>query len=212
MIKSTVKFGVVLSVVLLSVHVGLSEVTVAEKGPVGDRPWPNGSRAVIDFPTRFMWWQDPPMGGGRYHFHYRCTTTDQFNEALEAFGAIQVDRLELIVHEASGGESHWTFTVWDDEVWKSNMDLIEPTVPLFLPSSLRPPPPPRINLYAGGPCPLVWKDVIVPPNVTVVDRRTGPANLKQEIDRLKAEVARLRAEIRQLHDLVLQLYQQMGWR
>lgn len=212
MIKNTVKFVVVLSVVLLSVQMGLSEVTVAEKGPVGDHPWPSGSRAVIDFPTRFMWWQDPPMGGGRYHFHYRCTTTDEFNEALEAFGAIQANRLELIVHEASGGESHWIFTVWDDEVWKSNMDLIEPTAPLFLPSSLRPPPAPRINLYAGGPCPLVWEDVIVPPNVTVVDRRTGPANLRQEIDRLKEEVARLRAEVRQLHDLVLQLFQQIGWR
>lgn len=211
MIKSTVKFSVVLSVVLLSAHVGLSEVTVAEKGPVGDHPWPSGSRAVIDFPTRFMWWQDPPMGGGRYHFHYRCTTTDQFNEALEAFAAIQVNRLELIVQEASGGEIHWTFTVWDDDVWKRNMVLIEPTTPLFLPSSLRPPPAPRIILYAGGPCFLVWEDVIVPPNVTVVDRRTGPANLKQEIDRLKEEVARLRAEIRQLRDLVLQLFQQIGW-
>ncbi len=91
------------------------------------------------------------------------------------------------------------------------MDLIEPTVPLFLPSSLRPPPPPRINLYAGAPCPLVWEDVIVPPNVILVDRRTGPANLKQEIDRLKEQVARLRAEVRQLRDLLLQLFQQIGW-
>jgi hypothetical protein len=210
MIKNTVKFGVIISVVLLSVRVGLSEVTVAETGPVVDRPWPIGSRAVIDFPTRFMWWTDPPMGGGRYHFHYSCTTTDEFNEVLEAFGAIQADRLELIVHGAAGGESHWAFTVWDNEVWRSNMTRIEPTTPLFLPSSLRPPPAPRINLYAGGPCFLVWEDVIVPPNVTVIDRRTGPANLKQEIDRLKAEVARLRADIRQLQDLVLQLYQQMG--
>ncbi len=211
MIKSTVQFGIVLSVVLLSAHVGLSEVTVAEKGPVGDHPWPSGSRAVIDFPTRFMWWQDPPMGGGRYHFHYRCTTTDQFNQALAAFAAIQVDRLQLIVQEASGGETHWTFTVWDDQVWKRNMDLIEPTTPLFLPSSLRPPPAPMITLYAAGPCPLVWEYVIVPPNVTLVDRRTGPANLRQEIDRLKQEVARLRAEVRQLQDLVLQLFQQFGW-
>ncbi len=209
MIKNTAKLGAVLSVILLSAHVGLSEVTVAEKGPVGDHPWPIGSRAVIDFPTRFMWWTDPPMGGGRYHFHYSCTTTDEFNEALEAFAAIQANRLELIVHGASGGGSHWTFTVWDDEVWRSNMGLIERTVPLFLPSSLQPPPP-RISLYGGAQCPLIWEDVIVPPNITVLDRRMGPANLKQEIDRLKEEVARLRADIRQLQDLVFQLFQQIA--
>ena len=151
------------------------------------------------------------MGGGRYHFHYACTTTEEFNEVLASFAVIQADRLELFVHGASGGDSHWAFTVWDNEVWASNMTRIERTEPLFLPSSLRLPPAPRINLYAGGPCFLLWEDVIVPPNITVIDRRTGPANLKQEIDRLKAEVARLRADIRQLQDLVLQLYQQMGF-
>jgi len=209
---SKLKIMAVLSVVMLSAGAGLSEVTVAEKGPVPNRAWPAGSWNVINFPTRFMWWEDPPMGGGRFHFHYGCTTTDQFNEVLAAFGAIEADRLELFVHGTSGGRAHWVFTVWDTEVWKHNMKLVEPTVPLFLPSSLQPVPAPRIDVYAGGSCPLAWEEVIVPPNVTVVDRRTGPANLRQEIDRLKDEMARLRAEIQQLRQLVLQLLQETGRR
>ncbi len=212
MSKSKVKIIAVLSMVLLSAGVGLSEVTVAEKGPVPDRSWPSGSWNVINFPTRFMWWQDPPMGGGRFHFHYDCTTTEELNEVLAAFGAIEANRLELNVHGTTGAESHWVFTVWDTEVWERNMDLIEPTVPLFLPSSLRPVPPPRIDVYAAGVCPLVWEDVIVPPNITVVDMRTGRANLRQEIDRLKDEMARLRTEIRQLRDLVVQLLEEISRR
>lgn len=212
MSKRKFKIIAVLSMFLLSAGVGLSEVTVAEKGPVPNRYWPSGSWNVINFPTRFMWWEDPPMGGGRFHFHYGCTTTEELNEVLEAFGAIQANRLELNVHGTSGGETHWVFTVWDTEVWRRNMDLIEPTVPLFLPSSLQPVPAPRIDVYAAGACPLVWEAVIVPPNITVVDRRTGPANLRQEIDRLKYEMARLRTEIRQLRDLVLQLLQQISQR
>ncbi len=210
MSKSKVKIIAVLSMVLLSAGVGLSEVTVAEKGPVPNRSWPSGSWDVINFPTRSVWWEDPPMGGGRFHFQYDCTTTEELNEVLAAFGAIEANRLELNVHGTTGAESHWVFTVWDTEVWKRNMDLIEPTVPLFLPSSLRPVPAPKIDVYAGGACPLVWEDVIVPPNITVVDMRTGRANVRQEIDRLKDEMARLRTEMRQLRDLVLQLLQEIS--
>ena len=207
--KNTFKAIFILSLISLT-SLSFSEVSIYQTGPVTDHTWAPGAFDVANYPTRIRWTEDPPMGGGRFNIHFSCTSTEEFNEMLQLFGLIEADRLELVINGTTGIETHWKFRIWDEERWALNMKLAEPTSPLFLPSTLRPVPAPRIDVYDAGDCLISWPDVIVPPQITVIDTRTGPINLRTEVNRLRYEVAALRAELAQLRELVALLLEQIG--
>ena len=196
--------------ILIFAYSTFAEVSIYQTGPIEDHNWAPGAFDVADYPTRIRWTEDPPMGGGRFNIHFGCTTTEEFNEVLQLFAAIQANRLELVINGTTGIETHWIFRIWDQQRWALNMELVEPTSPLFLPSTLRPVPAPRIDVYDAGDCFISWPDVVIPPEILLIDRRTGPANLRSEIDRLKDELEALRAEVRQLRELLVLLLQEMG--
>ncbi len=180
---------IIFCVVFLFPKVGVCLIT-GEHGnrPVQDRGWPLGSVETANLPTRLGYWEGPPFGGGEYHFLYRCRNTDEFNEALKTFAAIQANRLELVVHNGpeysfwlkqndeklSKAENRvdWTFTVWVPENWNR---LYNSPRSLFLsdqPNFRKPVAAPRIDVYIGGSS-IVWEDVNVPENLVVVDKRSG---------------------------------------
>ena len=208
--NSKIKPISILSLILFLTTQSLPQVSIYQTGPIKDHNWAPGAFDVANYPTRIRWTEDPPMGGGRFNIHYSCTSTEDFNEVLDLFSRIEADRLELVLHGTTGVETHWKFRIWDEERWALNMRLVEPTSPLFLPSSLRPVPAPRIDVYDAGDCYISWADVIVPPQITVIDMRTGPINLRTEVNRLRDELAQLRAEVQQLRELVALLLQQIG--
>jgi len=155
--------------------------------PVHDRGWPAGCVEVANLSSR-LGWSEGPLVGGQCRFLYRCGSTSEFNEALKIFAAIGADRLELVVHngpeysfwlkqndeELSKAENRvdWTFTVWVQKNWDR---LYNNSKNLFLsdqPNFRKPVAAPRIDIYIGSGS-IVWKDVKVPKNVVVIEKRPG---------------------------------------
>jgi hypothetical protein len=150
----------------------MSEIEVGGSERVKNHGWPAGSVELANLPSRFIWWEGPPAGGGERHFHYRCRGTDEFNQALKAFGAIRAGKLELVIHNWPRDEKRpeerpdWTFQVWNPESWDGHRDKRQG--PFYL--DRRPVPAPRIDLYVGGGA-IIWEKVKVPQNLLVIDKR-----------------------------------------
>ena len=156
--------------------------------PVQDRGWPSGSVQIANLPARLGYWEGPPYGGGEYHFLYRCENTDQFNQALEIFAAIRADKLGLVVHngpeysfwlkgndeelEREENRVDWTFMVWVPQSWDRLYNNPKSLYRSDHPNFRKPVAAPRIDLYLGQGA-VAWKDVTVPENVVVIDKRPG---------------------------------------
>lgn len=67
----------------------------------------------------------------------------------------------------------WTFTVWNPRAFHALFSTMKPSRPSLakFPNYRQPVPPPRIDLYLGGDCPIAWEQVKTPPNVRVLDLR-----------------------------------------
>jgi hypothetical protein len=119
-----------------------------------------------------------------YEFEYHAENTEQFNEALKIFAAIDANRLELIVHSGprigysrrdrsseSKDRIDWTFSVWNSG---DSNNLNNPPRRSALGGLVRisngSVPPPRIDVYVGGGA-VVWEQVRVPENVIMIDKR-----------------------------------------
>jgi len=125
---------------------------------------------------------DMPYGGGRSHLAYRVKSTGDFNRALKLFSNIQAPELVLEVHKKKGPRGplkadrvDWLLTLCDHEIWHR---LHHAPRSRFLsstgPDSIRsiPVPPPKMEVFLDEKCPIRWKEVEVPRNITVVDRRS----------------------------------------
>ena len=179
-------FLVILGIIVLLSDVGMSLIIVGGSEPIQDRGWSSGSVEVANLATRFGWWEGPPFGGGEYHFLYRCENTDQFGQALEKFAAIEAKRLELVVHNGPkkdfvvDGRVDWTFLAWVGGNWDSLHNSSRNFYRLGDSGSTKPVPMARktmpalrVDVYLGGGNPIIWKDVKVPKNLVVIDRRPG---------------------------------------
>jgi len=154
--------------------------------PVQDRGrrWPAGTVNLANLKGRLGYWE-------RYEhvFLYRCKDTDEFNEALKTFAAIDANTLELVVHNGpkyswalkdknedlakEDNRVDWTFTVWSPESWNRLYDGSRRRVS---PANLnfgKPVAPPRIDAYIIRAGALVWEQVKVPENVVLIDKRPG---------------------------------------
>lgn len=67
-------------------------ILVGGAEPMPDRGWPAGVEKLVNLPSRMSWWEGPPFGGGEYHLQYQCKNTDEFNQALVLFAAVQLPR------------------------------------------------------------------------------------------------------------------------
>ncbi len=177
-------------VLLAFAQPALCLIEVGGNEPIGDHGWPVGSLELANLPTRVSWWAGPPFGtGSMYEFQYNCEQTAQFNEALTAFAAIKVNRLELVVHngpkidwlgEQKGNRIDWTFTIWNPQDWdrmnNSSRSVYRvgdsgPEKPV--PRAKKPVSAPRVDVYIGGNCPIIWKEVKIPKKLIVSDKRPG---------------------------------------
>ncbi|MBN2591301.1 MAG: carboxypeptidase regulatory-like domain-containing protein [Sedimentisphaerales bacterium] len=185
---------IIFCISVLFAQVGFSLVIVGGAGPMHQFGSFNGALEVANLPTRYGWWEGPPFGGGEYHFLYRCENTNQFNQALKLFAAIENGELELALHNGPGkdyviqeGRLDWSFMTWVPSSWNSlnnssreiyYPDGSETTKPVPVAKKIM--PVPRIDLYLSKENPIVWKDVIVPENVKVIDLRPGSIDKKFE--------------------------------
>jgi len=186
---------IIFCVVVLLAEQGLSLIEVGGSDPIADHGWPIGSVQLANLPTRVSWWAGPPFGtGSMYEFQYNCESTAQFNEALAAFAAITADRLELVVHNGpkidwlnreQQKRIDWTFTIWNPKDWdqlnntsRAVYRLPDSGTQKPVPRVKKPVPAPRVDVYIGGDCPIVWKDVKMPKKLTIIDKRPGSADVK----------------------------------
>lgn len=202
--------SLLLAAVLCAISLASQALISISEGnePIGEHiALPTGAAEVANLPSRLGYKEGPPFGGGEYFFEYHCTDTQEFNGALEKFGAIRTPRvarqslisvssqkthlldiepLLLVVHDANrDGDSpeafvtfekrtDWTFTVWNPESYYRH--FFNPQAVLSDHPNFRQPfPPPRIDVYLGGDCPIDWDKVKVPSNVRVIDKRVKAA-------------------------------------
>ena len=175
--------------------------------PVKNMGWPLGCERVANIPSRLGHSLGP--GPGQYEFLYRCEDTAELNEALEIFSEILVPKsalrsatskdgeatdLELVVHDgpkhstwlSRGTEGKtrvdWAFLVWNPAGWHRWFNNPKSRFRFGNSNFRRPVPPPRICVYLTEDGPIVWQDVLVPPNVRVIDKRAEAAPVKLEKD------------------------------
>jgi hypothetical protein len=131
---------------------------------------------LVDLPTR-IYWSVGQVFSLDHTFFYRCSDTEQFNEALQIFASIAAPKLELVIHHGprydfapNKTRVDWTFTIWNqkglDDLFKKNEEItkiFEPHYGSILPA-------PRIDLYIGDGA-IVWEEVKVPENISVMDKR-----------------------------------------
>jgi len=184
---------IIFCIIFLFPKLGMSLILVGGDEPIEDRGWPTGSVQMANLPTRLGYWEGPPFGGGEYHFLYHCENTSEFNQALKTFASIRANKLELVIHNGpeysswtSKGDGErtkeenridWTFTVWNPESWDR---LYNSPRSFFLsdhPNFKKPVATPRVDVYIGG-GPIVWKDVKIPKNLVVIDKRPGSVSPK----------------------------------
>jgi len=189
--KAHVGLGILVALFLIclcpTACFGLREIAEGNS-PIGDPGWPLGAVDVANLPTRAAFSEFAFLvGGGSYEFLYRCRTTEEFNQALNALASIRAPRLELVLHDGprfgylfeqweppSEPEDpiHWTFTVWNPESWHRIHNRING----YLPSG-QPVPAPRLDVYIGG-GPITWEEVRVPAGLVVIDQRAESAPIK----------------------------------
>ncbi len=173
---------------LICAQHALSVIMVGGKEPVQDHSWSAGSLKIANLPSRLGYREGPPFGGGEYQFLYRCSNTEEFNQVLRVFAAIQTPKLELVVHngpehsfwlkqegkELSSPENRvdWTFTVWNPESWDHLFNNPKSLFGSDNPNFRKPVAAPRIDVYIGGGS-IVWEDVKIPENIVVIDKRSG---------------------------------------
>ncbi|MCA9439775.1 MAG: hypothetical protein KC964_03140 [Candidatus Omnitrophica bacterium] len=159
-----------------------------------DDGFPKGTENVANHPTRVSCY------GGRTHyiFEYRVKDTTEFNTILKSFGAIQSPTLEIVVNNGpkeqvfNEGRVDFEFVIalprWRDHEREKVMGEVAPQLEDC----------PRLRLYLSergkkisrkmnvwmdgglrtfvkefeiGPGAIDWSAVVVPGNVTVVDKR-----------------------------------------
>lgn len=162
--------------------------------PVQDGGWPAGSLEVANLESRVATWEGP-LGDAAARFAYRGDAA-AFQRALDLFAKIEAPKRLLVVHEGpatlpflkdekdpkSDGRYDWSFTVVNPEGHKrmhqdaspwlaarragrGGDDSADPSVP----------PPPRIDVFIGGPAGagIDWSAVTVPDGITVRDERAS---------------------------------------
>ena len=179
-----------LTILLLMVlfPVVVMSLITGERGnrPITNKGWPVGSLKLANLDSRLGYWEGPPFGGGEYNFIYRCKDANEFNEALKIFNDINAPFLELYVHngpeysfwlkdinEILEKEDHridWTFTVWIAENWNSLYNNPGSFFDSENPNFRKPVAASRIDVYLGGGS-IDWKDVKVPQNILVINKR-----------------------------------------
>ncbi len=187
--RSAGAVAVVLAVLALCGGSALGLIQVGRgSAPVTDQGWPEGCFNLANLATRIGWWEGPPFGGGETHLEYHCERTEGFAEALDSFSEIASGRLELFVHNgpkrseffSEDGEKarvDWEFTVWNPDNWRR---LFQEPNNLFMSDSAnfrKPLPAPRMDVYIGGGG-IVWEEVKVAKNITVIDKR--PSSVGKE--------------------------------
>ena len=181
---------------LIQVHKG--------NDPIPEFGLPTGAKAVADITSRLGYRVGPPFGGGEYYFTYQSKDTAEFNQALELFSQIRVPRLArewlmslngdrttlaehplllLVVHDQTDKtdkeREDWTFTVWSPAHYYRLFNNPKSTLSASHPNYQQPMPPPRIDVYVGGDCPIQWAQVKVPVALKVIDTRTAPDATQQ---------------------------------
>lgn len=190
-----VSFLGILGVIVLLSDVAMPLIIFGGSERIEDRGWPSGCVEMANLATRFGWWEGPPFGtGSMYEFQYNCEKTSQFNEALTAFAVIPASRLELVVHNGpkidwlnreQQKRVDWTFTIWNPQDWghlnntsRAIYRLPDSDIQKPVPRAKKPVPAPRVDVYIGGDCPIVWKEVKIPQKLTVIDKRPGSVDAK----------------------------------
>lgn len=175
---------IVLGVMLFGAAPALAWVQVVEGNrPIADPGLPKGAAEVGNLSTRIRCVIGPPFGtGSLYQYQYRGDTA-AFNEALKHFAAIDAASLELVVRNGPWmthvieQRLDWEFNIWIPDRWNELYN--GPRSFTFADEGKynRPVPPPRIDLYVGG-GEVVWEQVQVPQNITVIDKR--PQSISSE--------------------------------
>jgi 5-hydroxyisourate hydrolase-like protein (transthyretin family) len=174
----------VFCIVLAFAESGMSLIMVGGREPIEDHGWPTGSVEMANLASRVSWWAGPPFGtGSMYEFQYKCLNTEQFNQALEIFAAIQAPKLEIFIHNGPKDNTHcrdeesksvdWTFTVWNPEDWDSLYNSPRSFFNSDHPNFRKLVAPPRVDLYISEGGTIVWEQVKVPENLMIVDKRPG---------------------------------------
>ena len=151
--------------------------------PVEDPGWPAGADKVFNTEARVAWWEGPPFGGGQWHAECRGDAA-AFNQALEAFAAIDAKQKRLVVHNGVGhsfwlnpnrepekqdaARTDWVFVIWQPDRWQLLQQLPADFRPRGEPAG-NDGPVPQIDVYTGGS--IRWEDVHVPDGIEVVDER-----------------------------------------
>jgi len=145
---------------------------------------PLGAAEFANLPTRIGYSEGPPFGGGEYVFLYRCQKTEQFNEALKTFAAIATPRLELVVHDGPEYDPidktriDWIFIIWTPENWYHLYSNPKSVFSSDGDNFRKPVPPPTIDVYIGGESPIAWKQVKIPDNIQLIDKRAESSPIK----------------------------------
>jgi hypothetical protein len=142
---------------------------------------PLGAEEMIRLPSCSGGWEGPPFGGGQYWFEYTAVSVQEFNEALRMFAAIHRPKLDLVIHdgprdageEATLGGLEWQFTVWHPASWHGLHS--KPNAIQLFPRDgyMSPVPPPKVDVYVMET--VDWDQVVIPPELTVTDRRASAA-------------------------------------
>ncbi len=186
--KSFVASGVLLTVcpLILVSPVALGMITVMSgNSPLPKAHWPEGTVDVANLPDRLSCSIGPPFGGGEYHFSFKSADTKAINQALEIFARIKAPQLILILTDPPGPKVTWTslekeranepgipwmLHVWDRESW--HLLYNNPMSDLYpkdqCSGDLPPPPDMTVGVGEGG---VVWEELKIPDNLTVVDKR-----------------------------------------
>ncbi|MCX7044457.1 MAG: carboxypeptidase-like regulatory domain-containing protein [Candidatus Sumerlaeota bacterium] len=88
------------------------------------------------------------------------------------------DKVEKNNKENKKARMDWSFTVWIPASWHHLYNNPKSVWGSSQPNFRQPVPPPQIDVYIGGEGMIVWKDVVVPPNVRVIDKREESAPVK----------------------------------
>jgi hypothetical protein len=185
----------VLSAVLLMVGalglvspMAVGMITVWDgNSPMHESNWPEGTVDVANLPDRQSCAIGPPFGGGEYHFSFKSADTNAINQALEIFARIKAPQLILILIDPPGPKEYWAtpekkrqsneagipwiLHVWDRQCWHSHYN--DPLNDLYPRGQRRgdPPPPPELTIGVGEGG-VIWEELKIPKNLTILDKRT----------------------------------------
>jgi hypothetical protein len=69
--------------------------------PIDVLGWPKGAAAIFNVKSRIAWWEDPPVGGGRYHAECRGDAK-ALSSVLADFAKLVVRSKQVFLHDGVG--------------------------------------------------------------------------------------------------------------